>query len=134
MSGDHADNVLDGFLATFGMLAVVFPLIGGKRFEEREICFAHDALQFDGFARVAFVVMSGGDPGVLIIGLDGGSRGSEDRAHAPSDYDFDVGAGRVRRLAVGTPLIRRSSFFVVADWSLIGSCPWVLPRMRCVYC
>jgi hypothetical protein len=35
--------------------------------------------------------MSGGDPGVLIIGLYGGSRGSENGAHAPSDYDFDVG-------------------------------------------
>ena len=91
MSGDHADDVLDGFLAALGMLAVVFPLIGGKRFEEREICFAHDAVQFDGFARIAFVVVSGRDPGILIVGLNGGSRGSEDGAHAPSDYDFDIG-------------------------------------------
>src|SRR6266699_7189616 len=91
VSGDHADDVLDGFLSTLGMLAVLLPLIGGKRFEEREVCFAHDAVQFDGLAGVAFVVMSGGDPGILIVGLDGGSRGSEDGAHSPSDYDFDVG-------------------------------------------
>ncbi len=91
VSGDHADDVLDGFLAALGMLAEVLPLIGGKRFEERKICFAHDAVQFDGFARIAFLVVSGDDPGVLIEGLDGGSGGSEDGAHAPADYDFDVG-------------------------------------------
>src|SRR6202795_1466320 len=91
MSGDHADDVFDGFLATLGMLAVVLPLIGGKRFEERKICVAHDTAQFDGFAGIAFVVVSGSDPGVLIVGLNGGSRGAEDGAHAPSDYDFDVG-------------------------------------------
>jgi len=72
VSGDHADDVLDGFLTALGMLAVVLPLIGGKRFEEREICFAHYAVQFDGFARIAFFVVSGDDPGVLIEGLDGG--------------------------------------------------------------
>ena len=35
VSGDHADDVLDGFLSTLGMLAVVLPLIGGKRLEGR---------------------------------------------------------------------------------------------------
>jgi hypothetical protein len=30
VSGDHADNMLDGFLATLGMLAILLPLIGGK--------------------------------------------------------------------------------------------------------
>src|SRR6202795_1696978 len=91
MSGHHADDVLDGFLTALGMLAVLFPLIGGKRFEERKICFAHGVVQFDGFARIASVVVSGGDPGILIVGLNGGSRGSEDGAYAPSDYDFDIG-------------------------------------------
>src|SRR5437899_6291236 len=91
VSGDHADYVLDGFLSTLGMLSVVLPLIGGKRLEERKVCFAHDAVQFDGFAGIAFFVVSGGDPGILIVGLNGGSRGSEDGAHAPSDYDFDIG-------------------------------------------
>src|ERR1700694_3349342 len=73
------------------MLAVVLPLIGGKRLEEGKICVAHDTAQSDGFAGIAFVVVSGSDPGVLIVGLNGGSRSSEDGAHAPSDYDFDVG-------------------------------------------
>src|ERR1019366_5029003 len=91
VSGYHAYDVLDRFLAALGMLAVVLPLIGGKRFEEREICLSHDAVQFDGFAGIAFVVVSGNDPGVLIVGLDGGSGSSEDGAHAPADYDFDVG-------------------------------------------
>src|SRR6266403_3267758 len=91
VSGDHADDVLDGFLSTLSMLAVVLPLIGGKRLEERKVCFAHDATQFDGFAGIAFFVVSGSDPGVLIVGLDGRSGSSEDGAHAPSDYDFDVG-------------------------------------------
>src|ERR1700675_2373040 len=91
MPGDHANDVLDGFLATLGMLAVVLPLVGGKRFEEREVRFAHDTAQFDGFAGVAFFVMSGGDPGILIVGLNGRSGGTENGAHAPSDYDFDVG-------------------------------------------
>ena len=40
------------------MLAVVLPLIGRKRFEEREICFADNAMQFNRFARIAFVVLS----------------------------------------------------------------------------
>ena len=91
VSGDHADDMLDRFLATLGVLAVVLPLIRGKRFEEGEVCFAHDAVQFDGFAGIAFVIVSGGDPGILIVGLNGGSWGSEDGAHAPSDYDFDIG-------------------------------------------
>src|SRR6266853_5008522 len=91
VSGDHADDVLDGFLAALRMLAVLLPLIRGKQLEEREVCFAHDAVQFDGFAGIAFVVMAGGDPGILIVGLNGGSGSSEDGAHAPSDYDFDVG-------------------------------------------
>ncbi len=91
VAGDHADDVLDGFLAALRMLAVVLPLVGRKRFEEREICFAHDAVQFDGFAGIAFFVVSGNDPRVLIIGLDGRSGSSEDGAHAPADYDFDVG-------------------------------------------
>jgi len=90
VSGDHADYMLDRFLAALGMLAVVLPLIGGKRFEERKICFAHYAVQFDGFAGIALLVASGDGPGVLIVGLDGGSGGSEDRAHAPADYDFGV--------------------------------------------
>src|ERR1700692_4253414 len=90
MSGYHADDVLDGFPAALGMLAVLLPLIGGKRLEEREVGFAYGAVQFDGFAGIAFVVVSGGDPGVLIVGLDGRAGGSEDGAHAPSDYDFDV--------------------------------------------
>ena len=88
--GYHADDVLDGFLAALGMLAVLLPLIGGKRFEERNIGFAYYAVQFDGFAAIAFLVVSGDDPGVLIVGLDGRSGGSEDGAHAPADYDFDV--------------------------------------------
>src|ERR1035437_9892278 len=83
-------TILDGFLAALGMLAVLLPLIGGKRFEERNIGFAHYAVQFDGFAGIAFLVVSGDDPGVLIVGLDGGSGASEDGAHAPADYDFDV--------------------------------------------
>ena len=80
VSGYHADHVLDGFLAAFGMLAVVLPLIRRKLFEKREIGFAHHAVQFDGFARIAFFVVSGNDPGVLIVGLDGCSGGSENEA------------------------------------------------------
>jgi len=91
VSGHHANYVFDRFLSAFGMLAVELPLIRRKRFEERKICFAHDAVQFNGFAGIAFVVVSGDDPGVLIVGLDGGSGGSENGAHAPSDYNFDVG-------------------------------------------
>src|SRR5271167_843343 len=85
------DHVLNGFLAALGVMAVVLPLIGGKRLEEREICFAHHAVQFDGFARIAFFVVSGNDPGVLIIGLNRCSGGSENGAHAPPHCDFDVG-------------------------------------------
>lgn len=91
VTGHHADDVFDGFLAAFCMLAVELPLIGRKRLEERKIRFAHDAVQFDRLTRVAFFVTSCNDPRVLIVGLDGGSGGSENGAHAPSDHDFAVG-------------------------------------------
>jgi hypothetical protein len=35
--------------------------------------------------------MSGDHPGILIVGLDGRSRISQYGAHAPANYDFDVG-------------------------------------------
>jgi len=124
VSGYQADDVLDGFLAALGMLAVLLPLIGGKRFEERKICFAHYAVQFDGFARVALFVVSGDDPGVLIVGLDGGSGGSENGAHAPADYDFGlsemsedlgdgplVGGGALAEFGSGDALDETSYFF-----------------------
>src|SRR5260370_32963584 len=91
VSGYHADDVFDRFLSALGMLAVELPLIRRKRFEERKIRFTHDAVQFDGFARIAFFVVSCDDPGILIEGLNGDSWGSKDGAHAPADYDFNVG-------------------------------------------
>ena len=51
-----------------------------------------------------------------------------------SATDHFSGAGRLRSLAVDTPLMRRANFLGVADWTLIGSCPSAFDRMRCVYC
>src|SRR5260370_37349981 len=93
MSGCDAGDVGDGFRTALGMFAVLLPLIGGKRFEERKVCFAHNALQFDGFARVAFVVMSRGDPGVLIVGLNGGSRGPANGAPSAARSPLAVRRG-----------------------------------------
>ena len=69
--GDQLDDALNRLLAALGVLAVVLPLVGGERLEQREIGFAHRPLQFDGFARVALVVVPRNDPGVLIVGLTG---------------------------------------------------------------
>src|SRR5208282_6047781 len=54
VSGDHADDELDGFLPAFRVLAILLPLLGRKRFEQREIRFAHHAVQFNGSAQIAF--------------------------------------------------------------------------------
>src|SRR5260221_6854013 len=91
MAGYHPDHVLDRFLPALGMLPIVLPLIRRQRLEEREVRFTHDAAQFDGFAGIAIVVMSGRDPGILIVRLDERSRRYDDHAHAPSNCDFDVG-------------------------------------------
>jgi hypothetical protein len=62
VSGYHADNVFDGFLSALGVLSEVSPLRGRERFQEREIRFAHHALDFDRFAWVALFVVSPNDP------------------------------------------------------------------------
>lgn len=43
------------------------------------------------FARIALVIVKRGIPGVLIVGLNVNSGGSEDGAHAPADDDFSIG-------------------------------------------
>lgn len=91
VSGDHADHVFDRLLTALGVLAEMFPLPWGERLEEREVGFAQRALELDGFFGIAFFVVAGDDPGVLIVGLNRRSGVSEDGAHAPADYDFDVG-------------------------------------------
>lgn len=35
VAGDHFDYVLDGLLAALGVLAEMFPLVGGQGFEQR---------------------------------------------------------------------------------------------------
>jgi len=117
VSGDHANDVLDGFLAAFGMLAVVLPLLGRKRFEQREIGRTYHAVQFDGFARIPFFVVSGNHPGVLIVGLDGRSGGSQNGAHAPADYDFDV--GEMGDNFGDRPFIGRGSLAESGSWNAL---------------
>ena len=45
--GEHADDVLDGFLAALGVHSVVLPLLGGQGFEQREVGFAERAKLLD---------------------------------------------------------------------------------------
>lgn len=115
VSGYHADDVLDGFLAALGMLTKMLPLVGLEGFEEREIRIAYDTVLLDGFAGIALFIVPGDDPRVLIEGLDGSSGGSEDGAHAPGNYDFYVGE-------VG-------EYF--GDGPLAGG--WALAKFRCRY-
>lgn len=107
VAGDHADNVLDTFLATLGMHAKVLPLIGSERFQQVKICFARDPMLREGFAWISFLVMPGGDPGVLVEGLDRGSGRAEYGSHAPADYDFYV--GEVGEDFGGGPFARRGA-------------------------
>ncbi len=91
VSGNHAHDMLDRFLPALGMLAELLPLIGRKRFEKPKIRFAYHALQFDRLAGIALLVVSRDDPCVLIVGLEGRSRRSENGAHAPANYDLHIG-------------------------------------------
>src|SRR5215470_15461302 len=73
VAGQHAHVMLDGFLATLGVHAVVLPLLRREGFEQREIGFAQHAKLLDTLTRVAFLVVPGHYPGVLVKGLDGRS-------------------------------------------------------------
>src|ERR1700722_9542878 len=73
----HVQDALDGFFAALGVHAVMFPLLGLQTLEHSEIGFAHRAKNFQALARTAFVVPSGGDPRILVVGLNRSSRRSE---------------------------------------------------------
>ena len=148
VAGDHLDDVFYAFFAAFGVGAGVLPLRRRERFVEREVGLTEDAHLLEAEARIAFFVMAGSDPGVLIVGLHGGSGRAEDGADAPADDDFDIGemggkdfgdgpfAGRglFAELAGLRFLMRRASVLGVADWSFRGSLPAEWARMRWVYC
>ena len=69
MSSHHAHDVFDGFLAALGMLAMVLPLLGRKRFQKREICLTQASMDLDRLPRIALLVVSGHDPFILILSL-----------------------------------------------------------------
>jgi len=72
--GKHTCNLFDRFLPAFGMDAVLRPLLGLERFEQREIRLPQHAKLLERFVRIALVVMSADDPVVLIVGNDGCAR------------------------------------------------------------
>lgn len=88
--GKHFHDRLDGLFAAFGVHAVMFPLLGRKRFQHRKIGFAKYAELLERFARVALVVVERHDPGVLIESLNRSAGSAEDEAHAESADDFSV--------------------------------------------
>src|ERR1700722_3931233 len=90
MARHHVQDALDGFLAAFGMQAVMFPLLGLQPLEHSEVGFAHGAKNFQALARVAFVVPAGRDPRILVVGLDRSSWRTENRADAPRGDNFGV--------------------------------------------
>src|ERR1700693_6128905 len=90
VAGEHVRDVLDGFLAALGVHSILFPLLGGQGFEQREIGFPNYAKLFDGFAGIALCLMPAGHPGILIEGRDCSSRSAKNQAHAKAaDAEID---------------------------------------------
>src|SRR5262249_48126497 len=75
----HADDVLDRFGSALGMHPMVLPLLGLERLEEREVPVPQHAELLDRFVAVALVVVSAGDPSILVVRGDGDAGGAEDR-------------------------------------------------------
>src|SRR5439155_14584667 len=70
---------------------MVLPLFRRQGLEQRQIHLAEHAEDLDGFARIAFVVVPGGNPGILIHYLYGGPRRPENRPDPPADDDLHIG-------------------------------------------
>src|SRR5437016_5411775 len=71
--------------------AMVLPLFRRQGLEQRQIHLAEHAEDLDGFARIAFVVVPGGNPGILIHYLYGGPRRPENRPDPPAHDDLHIG-------------------------------------------
>jgi hypothetical protein len=66
---EQADHVRYRLDPTLGMHPMVFPLVGRQRLEQREIRLAQHPEELERLARLASVVVTGADPGILIEGL-----------------------------------------------------------------
>src|ERR1700719_3496436 len=86
----HASNLLDGFDAPLGMHAVMFPLIGGNGFQQREVAFPRNPKLFERFARVPLLVMARGGPGILVERLNRRSGRAQNLPHPPARDNFAV--------------------------------------------
>ena len=145
--GHHGRKAFDGFLAALGMNAVMLPLLRREALVERQIRVPQYAELLQGLARVAFSVLPCGQPGLLIVGLDGvpgaprierslqlATISASARCARISAADHFSGAGRFRNFAGVAPLISRSSFFAVAPCTFTGSWPVIFDWIRCTYC
>ena len=88
--GKHAHDVFDRFLPAFGMQPVVLPLLGVERSKQREIPFPQHAKLLDRFLRMALVIMSAGDPLILIVCDDVRTRGAKNQPHPEGADDFSA--------------------------------------------
>ena len=104
VSGEHADDMLDGFLAAFGMHSIMLPLFWRERLEQREVRFPKHAELFEGFAGIAFLVVPADDPGILIEGGYRSSRRTQNESHAKAANDFRI--GKVRENFAYRPFVR----------------------------
>ena len=71
VAGEHARYLLDRFLPALGMDAVVLPLLGLERFQQRKVPIAHHAKLLERLSRVTRLVVSARDPRILIVSSDG---------------------------------------------------------------
>src|SRR5579862_4291462 len=106
--GHHADDMLDGFDAPLGVHSVVLPLFGLKRFQQREVRFPRRTKLFQRFARVPFLVMARGGPGILVKRLNRRSRSAQDLPHPPAHHNFAI--REMREDFRGRPFPRRGLF------------------------
>src|SRR5258708_33740189 len=90
MAGHHARDMLDRFLATLGVHAVVLPLFRSKRFVERNVSLPQGAELLQAHARIALAVTARFGPHILIKSLDWCARRSQNRAHSVAEDDFCI--------------------------------------------
>ena len=90
MAGDQRHQAFDRLGATFGVHAVVLPLLAGERLQQRQVCFAQQAEYFERLARVAFFILAGFGPGLLIIRGDGRAGRTQDLPQAEAGDDLAI--------------------------------------------
>src|SRR5712692_6221485 len=133
---EQAKQVFHGLDTTLGMHAVMLPLFRRQGLEQLHVRLAEHAEQREGFAGIPSLVVTSGNPRILIECLKGGpgapriarirqlaTISASARWARISATDHFPAAGRLCNRDADAPSIKRSSSLAVRTWMLSGSCP-----------